>query len=89
MPQREAFEYTMERAMSLMLEGRHDEACQFLLEKKIEAIENQERLESALYASVLGSYLVASGRDDLALEAYLEAEQLSDALTQFGPGGPC
>jgi tetratricopeptide (TPR) repeat protein len=54
-----------------------DEACQLLADATERAISGEAPDNAALFSSVRGSYLMALGRDDEALDAYLEAERLS------------
>jgi hypothetical protein len=54
-----------------------DEACQLLADAIERAVSGEAPDNAALFSSVRGSYLMALGRDDDALDAYLEAERLS------------
>jgi tetratricopeptide (TPR) repeat protein len=79
-PQRppDSFEEPLMAAYTLFRKGKREEACRFLARKRDEEVTSGAREDAALYASVRGSYLVAMGRDSDALEAYLEAEELSN-----------
>jgi hypothetical protein len=61
-----------------MRKRKGDEACRLLADATEHAISGEVLDNASLFSSVRGSYLVALGRDDEALDAYLEAERLSD-----------
>lgn len=75
----DSFEEPLRAAYVLMREGQGEEACRFLAQAREHALSGGMLDDAALYSSVRGSYLAAMGHDSDALEAYLEAERLSDS----------
>jgi tetratricopeptide (TPR) repeat protein len=75
----DAFESTLEAAHSLMRRKEGDEACRLLADAAERAISSDALAHASLFSSVRGSYLVALGRNDEALAAYLEAERHSES----------
>jgi tetratricopeptide (TPR) repeat protein len=73
----DSFESTLAAAHALMRRREGDEACRLLADATERAITGETLDKASLFSSVRGSYLVALGRDDEALDAYLEAERLS------------
>ena len=65
-------------AHAMFRKGKRERACWFLAQKRDEALSSDSSDAASTYASIRGSYLVAMGRDGDALEAYLEAERLSE-----------
>jgi len=65
-------------AHALMRRQKGEEACRLLFRSKEDAQSRGANREAALFSSVRGSYLAALGRNEEALDAYLEAEQLSE-----------
>jgi tetratricopeptide (TPR) repeat protein len=65
-------------AHAMFRKGKREEACYFLARKRDEAVSSGALGEASTYASIRGSYLVAMRRDSDALEAYMEAERLSE-----------
>lgn len=82
----DSFEQPLMVAHSLMRQKRGAEACRFLRQAVKQALSDGMSDDAALYSSVRGSYLVAMGRDAEALEAYLQAEQLSGGNTHYSLG---
>lgn len=74
----DAFESTLEAAHSLMRRKEGDEACRLLADAVERAVSSEALDHASLFSSVRGSYLVALGRNDEALAAYLEAERHSE-----------
>ena len=73
----DSFESILAAAHALMRKREGEEACQLLANATERAISSEAPDYAALFSSVRGSYLIALGRDEEALDAYLEAERLS------------
>lgn len=76
-------ESTIKGAHALVRRGRGVDACRLLAKAADRAISINALDEAAVLSNIRGSYLVALGRDDEALQAYQKAEELSPENFQF------
>ena len=79
----DSFEPILRNAHALMRAKKGDRACELLADAASQAVTRDDLEDAALFTSVRGSYLVALGRDEAALQAYLEAEKLGEGQAHY------